>query len=627
MADAAGELPGSARGPRRARRARTSRSPRSSSAGETRRHLMAIYGYARLVDQIGDASAGDRLASLDAFEADLDRVFDGAEPDHPVLRRLQATVAALDLPRGPFDAPDRGEPARPGRRSRTRPSTSSSATATSRRTPSASSSSTSSAPRHPTGSRSPTASAPRSSSPSTGRTSPRTHAAGRVYLPAEDLDASASRATISARHATRPALRELMAFEVDRARRLLDEGAPLVGAPPRPRPIAVAGYVGGGRAALDAIDAAGYDVLAGAPKASARRPRHARLCDLAQEAVTGERRRAGLRALPPRRPGVRLELLRRDAAAAAGAARCALRVYALARRIDDIADGALAADEKLAELEATRASAGLSPPRATSRARRGRATPPRRFPIPLEAFGDLVDGAEARRARRPLRDVRRARALLPLRRRLDRPALARRLRLLRPRAPAPCSPTTSASRSRSGTSCATSARTPPAGASTCPREDLERFGCEAATAELRRADRARDRLRGRARPRLAPARARARAAARPAQRLLRARDGRQVPAPARADRRRAGARPARPALAPAVGEGARARPQPRRGCGAHRSGARLRVRAVRARDRRTAALAGLAAAIECADGGAAVTLYEARSRLGGATFSFERNGL
>ena len=38
-------------------------------------------------------------------------------------------------------------------------------------------------------------------------------------------------------------------------------------------------------------------------------------------------------------------------------------------------------------------------------------------------------------------------------------------------------------------------------------------------------------------------------------------------------------------------------------------------------------LAGLAAAIECAEAGAAVTLYEARSRLGGATFSFERNGL
>jgi squalene-associated FAD-dependent desaturase len=37
-------------------------------------------------------------------------------------------------------------------------------------------------------------------------------------------------------------------------------------------------------------------------------------------------------------------------------------------------------------------------------------------------------------------------------------------------------------------------------------------------------------------------------------------------------------------------------------------------------------LAGLAAALECADGGAEVTLYEARQRLGGATFSVERHG-
>jgi squalene-associated FAD-dependent desaturase len=37
-------------------------------------------------------------------------------------------------------------------------------------------------------------------------------------------------------------------------------------------------------------------------------------------------------------------------------------------------------------------------------------------------------------------------------------------------------------------------------------------------------------------------------------------------------------------------------------------------------------LAGLAAALELADGGASVTLLEARSRLGGATFSFEREG-
>ena len=38
-------------------------------------------------------------------------------------------------------------------------------------------------------------------------------------------------------------------------------------------------------------------------------------------------------------------------------------------------------------------------------------------------------------------------------------------------------------------------------------------------------------------------------------------------------------------------------------------------------------LAGLAAAVSCVDGGARVTLLEARPRLGGATFSFRREGL
>jgi squalene-associated FAD-dependent desaturase len=38
-------------------------------------------------------------------------------------------------------------------------------------------------------------------------------------------------------------------------------------------------------------------------------------------------------------------------------------------------------------------------------------------------------------------------------------------------------------------------------------------------------------------------------------------------------------------------------------------------------------LAGLAAALACADGGARVTMLEARPRLGGATFSFRRDGL
>lgn len=45
--------------------------------------------------------AEDRLLLLDAFEADLDRVFDGT-PAHPLLRRLQATVRRRALTPEPF---------------------------------------------------------------------------------------------------------------------------------------------------------------------------------------------------------------------------------------------------------------------------------------------------------------------------------------------------------------------------------------------------------------------------------------------------------------------------------------------------------------------------------------------
>ena len=41
----------------------------------TRRHLLAIYGFARLVDDIGDEVDGDRLALLDQIEAELDHRF------------------------------------------------------------------------------------------------------------------------------------------------------------------------------------------------------------------------------------------------------------------------------------------------------------------------------------------------------------------------------------------------------------------------------------------------------------------------------------------------------------------------------------------------------------------------
>jgi squalene synthase HpnC len=96
--------------------------------------------------------------------------------------------------------------------------------------------------------------------------------AGRVYLPAEDLARfGVSEADLAAATAS-PQVRELMAFQVRRARELLDQGAPLIGNLRGAARVAVAGYVAGGRAALAAIAGAGHDVLRATPK-----PRRGRL--------------------------------------------------------------------------------------------------------------------------------------------------------------------------------------------------------------------------------------------------------------------------------------------------------------------------------------------------------------
>jgi squalene synthase HpnC len=94
---------------------------------------------------------------------------------------------------------------------------------------------------------------------------------GRIYLPAEDLERYGCTEADLARPSAGPAVRELIAFETDRARALLDEGAPLVGTLHGAARLAVAGYVAGGRAALAAIRKQRHDVLRGTPRP--RRPR------------------------------------------------------------------------------------------------------------------------------------------------------------------------------------------------------------------------------------------------------------------------------------------------------------------------------------------------------------------
>lgn len=65
--------------------------------------LRAIYGFARLVDILGDEWEGDRLAALDELEAELDACYGAGEPEWPVMRELAPVIEACDLPRDPFE--------------------------------------------------------------------------------------------------------------------------------------------------------------------------------------------------------------------------------------------------------------------------------------------------------------------------------------------------------------------------------------------------------------------------------------------------------------------------------------------------------------------------------------------
>jgi len=66
-----------------------------------RPHLRAVYGFARLADILGDELEADRLAALDELEAEVHACYEG-EPTWEVMRVLQPTIRACDLPREPF---------------------------------------------------------------------------------------------------------------------------------------------------------------------------------------------------------------------------------------------------------------------------------------------------------------------------------------------------------------------------------------------------------------------------------------------------------------------------------------------------------------------------------------------
>ncbi len=232
----------------------------------TRSHLLAIYGFARLVDDLGDEAPGDRLAGLDWLERELDLVYEGT-PGHPLMRLLVTTVNRFDVPDEPFRKLI--EANRQDQRVRSY-ATYEDLLAYCELSA------------NPVGHlvlyvfEAATADRMKLSDSVCSGLQLTEHwqdvredlERGRIYLPQEDLarfgcsvdDLGASRPT--------EAFARLMAFEVERARKLLALGAPLV-ARLRGRPaVAVAAFVAGGRSALDAIVRAGYDVLGRSPRPS-----------------------------------------------------------------------------------------------------------------------------------------------------------------------------------------------------------------------------------------------------------------------------------------------------------------------------------------------------------------------
>ncbi|MEU6311402.1 squalene synthase HpnC [Streptomyces sp. NPDC047014] len=249
-----------------------------------REGLTAVYGYARLVDDIGDgdlapggrdavllgldpAAVDDRLAMLDALEADLLRVFGSADgpPRHPLLLALRPVVRAHALTPEPFlgliEANRRDQ-------------------LVTRYATYADLVSYCELSANPVGRL--VLSLTGTSTPERVRRSDAVCTAlqivehmqdvaedlgrDRIYLPAEDMRRfHVSEADLAAPSAG-ASVRALTAFEAQRARELLEEGTPLVGSVHGRLRLLLAGFVGGGRAALRAVTAAGFDVLPGPPK-------------------------------------------------------------------------------------------------------------------------------------------------------------------------------------------------------------------------------------------------------------------------------------------------------------------------------------------------------------------------
>ena len=234
-----------------------------------RHHLRAIYGYARLVDNLGDEYPGDRRAALDWVENQLDSLFAGA-PRHEAFVQLAPTVQRFGLARDPFDrllAANRLDQHKSRYEDFDELLGYCELSA------------------NPVGHLVLAvfeASTPERVAASDDVCSglqvlehlqdlAEDAARGRVYLPADDMERFGVTADDLRAPAASANLRGLVSYEASRARAMLDRGGPLVASLRGSARLAVAGFVAGGLANLDALGAAGFDVLGRTPKAGRAR--------------------------------------------------------------------------------------------------------------------------------------------------------------------------------------------------------------------------------------------------------------------------------------------------------------------------------------------------------------------
>ncbi|MGH9054999.1 MAG: squalene/phytoene synthase family protein [Acidimicrobiales bacterium] len=234
----------------------------------SRAHLLAFYGYARLVDQIGDDYQGDRLAALDWVGDQVETAL--RSPDVPGLHPLVAAAArsVLEVGADPGALRDLVAANRMDQTVATYASFHDlvgycelSANPVGRLVLAAFGADTALRRRW-------------SDSVCTGlqiaehlQDVAEDAAAGRCYLPREDMERFGVHADdLTGGPPAGTELRGLMTFEVSRARTLLQAGTALVASLPGRQKWAVAGFVAGGRAALDAVAAAGFDPLCGAAR-------------------------------------------------------------------------------------------------------------------------------------------------------------------------------------------------------------------------------------------------------------------------------------------------------------------------------------------------------------------------